>query len=235
MRRKQERNLRDLKLAPLALCVALLCLYAAVVQGSAQASGSPEACPPTAPTSPASVPPTTPSGGQPAPTQILVCVGSQSITGATFAHWAEVAKDSEGPAPTHPLTPSEVVKEIMGFLISNDWLLDEAKVLHIQPSAHEVRRMYNRIRKRQFHKQREFEAFLRRSGETVSDLLLRVKVNLVSARIQKRLVAGHRSEASKQRVLSSFVKEFKRRWQAQTTCVPEYAVADCGHVQNPPL
>jgi hypothetical protein len=176
-----------------------------------------------------------PSGGQPEAAQILVCVGSQSITGATFAHWAQVAKDSEGPAPKHPLAPSEVVKEVMGFLISNDWLLDEAKALHIVPSAREVSRTYNRIRKRQFHTKREFQTFLKQSGETVSDLHLRVKVNLVSARIQKRLVAGHRSEASKQHVLSRFVKEFKRRWQARTTCVPVYAVVDCGHVQNPPL
>lgn len=164
-----------------------------------------------------------------------MCIASRSITGAIFEHWADVARISEGAAPTNPLTSGEVVKEVMGFLISSDWVLGEAHALKVHASVREVRRSFERIRRREFPKEKEFRAFLMQSGQTVTDLLFRVKLNLLSTRIQKRVLAGHRSAASKRRALSRFVKGFKRKWQAQTYCAAEYAIGDCGHVQAAPL
>lgn len=207
----------------------MLCVYACLVQGSAQASGSPEACPPAL-VSPASIPPIASPNLQPEAAKILVCVGPEPITGATFEHWANVARKGGG-----PLKPRGVIRDVMGFLISSDWVIGEAQVLHVGVSAHAVRLTFDRIRRQQFHKQREFQAFLRKSGQNVADLLFRVKLNLLSQRIEKRIVAGHRSASSQRRLLARFVAEFKRRWQSETSCIPEYAVADCGHVQNPPL
>jgi SurA N-terminal domain len=220
----------------MAFCLTLLGVYALAPQGDAHAPALSEACPPRARTTAASVAPGARlASGETARGGIVACVGSRPIGGETFAHWARVARDSEGPAPKSRLTRAAVVKEVMGFLISGDWVIDEARALHVGVSAREVRRTFERIRKSEFHKQREFQAFLKRSGEDVADLMLRVKLNLLSQRIQKHVLAGHSGEASRRAALMRFVTAFKRRWKPRTYCTPQYAVADCGHVQRPPL
>jgi hypothetical protein len=56
-------------------------------------------------------------------------------------------------------------------------------------------------------------------------------VNVLSTRIHKRIAAGHHGAASQERALSRFIRAFRTKWEAQTYCATEYAVADCGHVQ----
>lgn len=209
--------------------------WAAVAPVAAQVPTGAETCPPPLSSVPTPAPPVILPTHPPAPEQVLVCVGSRAITGATFEHWSAVASKSEGSHPKHPLAQGELIGEVMKFLISSDWVLGEAQALHANVSAAKVRRTFERIRKQQFHTRKEFEAFLGRSGETVADLMLRVKLNLVSLRIQQRVLAGHHGKAAQQRALTRFVKGFKRRWAARTYCSPEYTSADCGHIQVPPL
>jgi hypothetical protein len=124
-----------------------------------------------------------------------------------------VARRAEGKRRpnAHPL-----VDEVMGFLISSDWVLGEAQDLNIYVSAAEVRRRFDHSRREQFPKRGEFKAFLRSSGQTVADLLFRVRLSILSTRIQRQVIAS----------------EFANKWRAQTYCSPPYAVRDCGHVQT---
>ncbi len=97
---------------------------------------------------PGSAPPTTSPLANPlspAPEQIVACIGSQSITGATFSHWAVVAQKSEG-SSKHRLSASEVMKQAMSFLISSDWVLGEATDLNIHVSEGEVRHTFDHLR-----------------------------------------------------------------------------------------
>jgi hypothetical protein len=206
-----------------------------VVVMSVAASGAEvpaSACPPPAATVSAGAAPTV-GTTEPSPEQTLVCVGAQAITGATYSHWVAVANDEERSSSKgqHADSATEPRTEVLGFLISSDWVRGEARELGVTISAAQVRREFDRIRKEQFHKHGEFEKFLRDSGQTVADLMYRVELNLLSVKIQKRVVAGHRSAASKRHALSRFVKSFKVKWQAQTYCAAEYDVKDCGHVQ----
>jgi hypothetical protein len=174
------------------------------------------------------------SGVTPAPEEVLVCVGAQAITGATYMHWISVAGKQVDPAPKkgeHAATVA-LQNEVLGFLISSDWVKGEAKARGLSVSPTEVRKSFDRIRHQEFHRRREFERFLHKSGQTVADLMFRVELNLLSVRIQKSVTAGHHSRSSQQRALSQFLKAFKVKWQAQTYCASEYAVADCGHVQT---
>ena len=225
-----RRRRRSLALVLPALLIGALC--APLAQTNAQAPISAESCPPSTlivtPAQPV-IQPTHP----PAPEQVLVCVGSRAITGVVFEHWSTVARKSEGSGPR--LAQGALIGEVMKFLISSDWMIGEAAALHIHVSAVAVKRTFNRIRGEEFHTHREFKKFLERSGETVADLMLRVKVNLLSARIQKHVVVGQRSEAGKRRALAHFVESFKHSWTARTYCSPEYSSADCGHIQAPPL
>jgi hypothetical protein len=218
-----------------ALVALVLALATGVAASDAEvpAAGCP---PPTATSSTGAVlPPAATALGttEPTPEQTLVCVGAQAITGATYSHWLTVAKDGIGPSGKghHVASASELRTEVLGFLISSYWVLGEARELGVTLSAGAVKREFDHIRDDQFPKRKEFEAFLRTSGQTVADLLFRVELNLLSERIQKHVEAGHHSASSKRHALSQFVKAFKDKWQAQTYCAAEYDVADCGHVQ----
>jgi hypothetical protein len=166
------------------------------------------------------------------PGHIVACVGSQSIPEPLFDHWQHVAQLAEAPVGKHRPDTHAALEEAMGFLISSDWVIGEAQDLHVHVSPTQVRQRFDRIRRQQYPKPSEFRAFLRSSGQTVADLLFRVKLDLLSEGIQRRVVAGHRGSAGQQ-ALEHFVREFKSRWLAQTYCLPAYAVSDCGHVQTP--
>ncbi len=172
----------------------------------------------------------TPGPAGPASEQIVACVGSQSITGATFQHWAHVARRADGPVKDHQ-PRGVVVQQVMGFLISSDWVLGEAQARNIVVSDAEVRHTFDHLRAQQFPKRRAFKRFLKRSGQAVADILFRVRLSILSERIQKAVVAGHHGARSRRHALESFVHEFKAEWKAQTYCAPTYAIQDCGHVQ----
>lgn len=167
------------------------------------------------------------------PSQTLVaCVGSQAITEATFQHWSAVAQAEPSPQAGHQPSAAEVTTQVMGFLISADWVIGEAHDLNVHVSPSEVRRTFNRTRKAQFPKQSEFQAFLRKSRETVTDILLRVELDLLSQRLQRRVVSGKRGARKKHEALKRFVSNFRNKWTAQTYCAAQYASQDCGHVQT---
>jgi foldase protein PrsA len=79
-------------------------------------------------------------------------------------------------------------QEVLGFLISSNWVLGEASSLGVKISDAEVKKQFEKIKDQQFPKAAEFEKFLTTSGQTVSDLLLRVKLNLLSSKIQQKVV-----------------------------------------------
>jgi foldase protein PrsA len=126
----------------------------------------------------------------------------------------------------------ETVVEVMGFLVSAAWVLGEAQQLGVDTGATAIRRDFDRIRREQFPKRAEFRRFLRESGQTIPDLLLRVRLNLDASAIQRHATAG-KSGAAAQSALSEFVKSFRSKWRAQTACVPAYAIPECGVVEAP--
>jgi foldase protein PrsA len=89
-------------------------------------------------------------------------------------------------------------QEVLGFLISSQWVLGEAGSLGVKASDKEVKKRFEQIRNQQFPKAAEFQRFLANSGQTVSDLLLRVKLNLLSSKIQQKIVHAKATPTKKQ-------------------------------------
>lgn len=79
-------------------------------------------------------------------------------------------------------------QEVLGFLISSTWVIGEANSLGVKVTDKEVKKQFEKIKSQQFPKAAEFQKFLKTSGQTVSDLLLRVKLNLLSSKIQQKIV-----------------------------------------------
>ena len=139
---------------------------------------------------------------------------------ACIAAAKAAAKPAKGQAP-----PSEaqlksqceqeyksLQQEVLGFLISSEWVLGEASSLGVKVSDAEVKKQFEKIKKQQFPKSAEFEKFLKTSGQTVSDLLLRVKLNLLSSKIQQKVV----KEKSKvtQAQVQKYYNENQKRFEA---------------------
>lgn len=206
------------------ILVALSCVFA--LPAAAQAPSGPQAgCPPVAsppaPLPPPSNPTTSTDVYHPAPEALLACVGDTPVTGALFSHWFTIAERVS--SPSGRAHPAGFLQEVMGFLISSDWVLGQAQELHITATDTEVRHTFDSIRYQQFPHEREFKKFLKSSGQTVEDLLLRVRLNILSSRIQRHVIKHGRS-------LNHFVVQFRRRWSGRTYCQKAYFVEDCGQV-----
>ncbi len=92
----------------------------------------------------------------------------------------------------------------LGFLIQSSWVIGQAEEMKISASNKEVIKVFNRLKKQSFPKESEFKAFLARSGQTPSDLMLRVKVQSVLVpKIEKQI-----ANEGKKRVSSAEVKKY---------------------------
>jgi foldase protein PrsA len=116
---------------------------------------------------------------------------------ACIAHLAatQAAAAKGQPAPSNAKLKSQcqvqykaLQQEVLGFLISSEWVLGEAGSLGVKLSDAEVQTQFTKIKSQQFPKPTEFQKFLATSGQSVSDLLLRVKLNLLSTKIQQKIV-----------------------------------------------
>ncbi len=99
------------------------------------------------------------------------------------------------PAPTEAALKSQceqqyksMQQEVLSFLISSSWVLKEAEAMGVKVSDQEVHKKFEELKAQEFPKPAEFQKFLASSGQSVSDLLLRVKLNLMSSKLQQKIV-----------------------------------------------
>jgi foldase protein PrsA len=109
---------------------------------------------------------------------------------------ATTAKPAKGqPPPSKATLKSQceqqyksIQQEVLGFLISAQWVVGEGAHLGVNVSDQEVKKQFTTLKAAEFPKPENFEKFLASSGETVSDVLLRIKLNLLSSKIQQKVI-----------------------------------------------
>jgi foldase protein PrsA len=80
-------------------------------------------------------------------------------------------------------------EQVIGFLISSQWVIEEAKSLGVHLSDAEVKKELVKEKNAQFPESAEFEKFLKTSGNTVSDLLLTIKAeHLLPQKIEANVI-----------------------------------------------
>jgi foldase protein PrsA len=144
----------------------------------------------------------------PVPPSYTACI-------AAAATAAKATKGAKTPSQKELKTQCEtqyksLQSEVLGFLISSSWVLGEASSLGVKVSDKEVKKQFEKIKTQQFPKAAEFQKFLTTSGQTVSDLLLRVKLNLLSSKIQQKIVK-QKSKVS-QAEIAKYYKENPKRF-----------------------
>jgi foldase protein PrsA len=101
-------------------------------------------------------------------------------------------------------------QEVLSFLISSSWVLNEAAAKGVKVSDKEVHKKFEELKAQEFPRSGEFQKFLSTSGQTVSDLLLRVKLNLVSSRLQQKIIKdkANPSQAEIEKYYKEHISQF---------------------------
>jgi surface antigen len=122
------------------------------------------------------------------------------------------------------------------FLISSDWVAGEGAVLGVNLTRKEVAQQLAQLQGAAPNKA-QVRRFLIGTRGTTADLLMRLKLTLLSARIQKKLEvedsAQHLTTEQRQAELQRFGKEFTKRWKNRTDCHTGYVVPLCRDYKTP--
>jgi foldase protein PrsA len=86
--------------------------------------------------------------------------------------------------------------KVMEFLITSYWYQAEAAKQNIKVSDAQVQKVFTSEKNQQFHSQAEFQSFLNQSGQTLDDILYRVRVS----ELVKQLRAKHPSKVTQAQI-----------------------------------
>jgi foldase protein PrsA len=106
---------------------------------------------------------------------------------------------------------TELKQQVLAYLISANWVIKEAEERGIKVSDAEVKKQFNQIKAQQFPKEADFQKFLASTGYTVSDLLLRVKLNTLSSKIQQK-VSKEAGKKPTQKEITAYYEQHKSQY-----------------------
>jgi foldase protein PrsA len=102
-------------------------------------------------------------------------------------------------------------QQVLGYLISANWVIGEASDQGVKVSDNEVKKQFNQIKSQQFPKEANFQKFLASTGYTVSDVLLRVKLDLLSQKIQAK-VGKDAGKKPSQKEIAAYYEQHKSQY-----------------------
>lgn len=150
--------------------------------------------------------------------EVVAYVSGTPILKSSYEHWLAVENALGG--------GGNASHRALGFLITSSWVLGEAQARHVSVSEAEANKRLETLVKKSLPKKGQLESFLAKSHESKSDLLARVKVELLTSRIAAQVTAGKPSSQSKP-ALAGFESRFQAHWKALTDCMPSYVMEDC--------
>jgi parvulin-like peptidyl-prolyl isomerase len=113
-------------------------------------------------------------------------VGDAHITKKDFDHWRNATvKQQETSGEKSTDDPSD---QTMQFLISAEWLTQESERQGIGATADEIRDKFEKQKRQSFPREAGYRRFLAQSGQTEDDLLYRVKLSVLTEKLQQKVV-----------------------------------------------
>jgi hypothetical protein len=134
---------------------------------------------------------------------------------------------SSAPGPDAKDYP-RIANRALGERLDAIWIQGQAREMGIGVRPREISRELAHLKKEAFENEAQYRRFLRQARFTNRDVRERVKLQILSEKIQVRIVFGL-SEAEAQRAFSRFLKEYKARWQGRTVCAPGYVTVRCSN------
>src|SRR4051794_38274328 len=105
--------------------------------------------------------------------------------------------------------------QTMQFLISAQWLTQEAKKRNITATDQEVQTAFQQQKKQSFPKEADYQKFLQSSGQTEADLLYRVRLSVLTNKLQQSIIKGKGTVTDAQ-IADYYNKNKKRFAQPET-------------------
>ncbi|HYZ27581.1 MAG TPA: peptidyl-prolyl cis-trans isomerase [Thermoleophilaceae bacterium] len=101
-------------------------------------------------------------------------------------------------------------QQVMQFLVSAEWIQQEADNLKVKVSEKEVQKQFQDQKKQSFQKASDYQKFLQNSGMTEADLLFRVKLDVISNDVRTKVIKGKDKVTDAQ--VSSYYNKNKQRF-----------------------
>src|SRR4051794_3822283 len=80
--------------------------------------------------------------------------------------------------------------QVLQLLISFQWIQGEAKDLGVKVTDAEVKKQFQTQKKSSFPKEADYQKFLKTSGQSEEDIMLRVKLDVLSNKIREKVTKG---------------------------------------------
>ena len=78
--------------------------------------------------------------------------------------------------------------QTMQFLVSAQWLIQESEKRNIEASDKEIQDSFEQQKKQSFPKEKDYQKFLETSGQTEEDLLYRVRLSVLTNKLQQSII-----------------------------------------------
>jgi foldase protein PrsA len=114
-----------------------------------------------------------------------------------------IAAKKEQPAPPGAKKPSDdqlkqqceqeydsLKQQVMQFLISAEWIQQEAEARDIEVTDEEIQKQFEDQKNQSFPNEKDYQQFLKTSGQTEEDLLFRVKLDVLSNKVREEIIEG---------------------------------------------
>src|SRR3954463_882799 len=105
--------------------------------------------------------------------------------------------------------------QTLQFLISSQWLTQEAAKRKITATDKEVQTTFQQQKKQSFPKEADYQKFLQTSGQSESDLLYRVKLSVLTNKLQQSIVKD-KGTVTDQQIQDYYDKNKQRFAQPET-------------------
>jgi hypothetical protein len=142
---------------------------------------------------------------------------------------AASAQVKPAPGPGDPKYP-ELKEAALGELLDAIWIQGQAEEMGISVTAEEIAAELEKLKKQAFKTGAEYREFLDEAHYSEADVDKRVKTQIVSTAIQRRI--QHRagsSEKKRQRAFADFLKAYNARWRSRTVCANAFVIKRCSN------
>jgi foldase protein PrsA len=99
--------------------------------------------------------------------------------------------------------------QVLGLLISFEWIKREAEEQGVEVTDEEVKKSFEEQKKQSFPKEADYEKFLKSSGQTNEDVMMRVRLDALSNKIRDKVTKG------KDKVTDQQIKAYYDKNKAQ--------------------
>jgi foldase protein PrsA len=142
-------------------------------------------------------------------------VDGEPVEKTAFDHWMVVAAKASEQGQQGAEVPQEQLRDqVLQLLVSHEWIRGEAEELGVEVSDDEVRDTYNQQKEQSFPEDADFEKFLKDSAQTEEDLLLQVRIDLLSTKISEEVTKGDAPVTEAQ--IEEFYNENKDQFDKQS-------------------